>query len=497
MFQGSKSEKELNYRAFPFRASAIDAVILTHAHIDHSGLIPKLVKGGFTGPVVATRATVDLCAVMLPDSGHIQEVEVEQLNWRNARRGRGEVTPIYTAEDAAACLTRFRPVSHRTWIDVVEGIRARFWNAGHLLGSASVEVEIAPEQEGRRPTRLLFSGDIGPDNKLLHPNPEAPGDFDFVVCESTYGDRVRGATSPDHRRRALRDEVLAARRGDGALLIPSFAVERTQELLVDLVGLMEAGEIPACHIFIDSPLATKASAIFARHARDLDEGAALARALHSHHVHFSETVEQSKALDRLRDFHIVIAASGMSEAGRIRHRLKNWLWREEGTILLVGFQAQGTLGRILLDGASAVRIQGEDIKVRARIRSLDLYSGHADAEELTAWVKERLPIGRNVFLVHGEPAAVEGLQGRLSMLLPADHIIAPALDAAYELTGSGAQIVEAEHPRRVSEATVGHLDWLNDLSKLMLDINEAVDQAADERARGVILRRLRRALEGT
>jgi metallo-beta-lactamase family protein len=274
-------------------------------------------------------------------------------------------------------------------------------------------------------------------------------------------------------------------------------VERTQELLVDLVGLMESGEIPACHIFIDSPLATKASAIFERHARELDEGTALAQALHSHHVHFTGTVEQSKALDRLRDFHIVIAASGMCEAGRIRHRLKNWLWREGGTVLLVGFQAQGTLGRILLDGAPAVRIQGDDMKVRARIRSLDLYSGHADAEELTTWVKERLPISRNIFLVHGEPGAIEGLQSRLSTLLPADHIITPALDAAYELSGSSARIVEAERPRRAPEATVGHLDWHNDLSKLMLDINEAIEQAADERARGVILRRLRRALQGT
>jgi metallo-beta-lactamase family protein len=280
------------------------------------------------------------------------------------------------------------------------------------------------------------------------------------------------------------------------LLIPSFAVERTQELLVDLVTLMDEGDFQPCQIFIDSPLATKASAIFKRHARELDEGSALIRALESHRVHFTESVEQSKALDRMRDFHIVIAASGMCEAGRIRHRLKNWLWREEGTVLLVGFQAQGTLGRILLDGASAVRIQGDDIKVRARIRSLDLYSGHADAAGLTQWVKERLPIAHNLFLTHGEEAGIEGFRTELSSIMDPEVIIAPSLDAAYELTPQGARAAEMHRPRRVAEASLGHLDWHNELSKLLLDINERVDQAADERARAVVIRRLRRALEG-
>jgi metallo-beta-lactamase family protein len=497
MFQGSKSEKELNYRAFPFRGAAIDAMILTHAHIDHSGLIPKLVKDGFAGPIFATGATLDLCAVMLPDSGHIQEMEVEQLNRRNLRRGRREVTPIYTAEEALACLPQFRPVPYEEWTAVADGIRARCWNAGHLLGSASVEIEVEPDRQGGAPNRILFSGDIGPDHKLLHPDPEAPRSFDFAICESTYGDRERGPASVERRRGALRDEVVAAARPSGALLVPSFAVERTQELLVDFVALMESRAIPDTPIFIDSPLATKASAIFKRHARELEDGAALVRALEHRRVHFTESVEQSKALDRLREFHIVIAASGMCEAGRIRHRLKNWLWREEGTVLLVGFQAQGTLGRILLDGASAVRIQGEDITVRARIRSLDLYSGHADATELVAWVEERLPIAHEVFLVHGEEQAMAALRARLSPALPQERIELPLLDAAYELTPAGARVVEADRPRRVPDGSLGQLDWHNDLSKLFLDINEAVDRAADERARGVILRRLRRALEGT
>jgi metallo-beta-lactamase family protein len=293
----------------------------------------------------------------------------------------------------------------------------------------------------------------------------------------------------------LRDEVREAAKPGGALLIPSFAVERTQELLVDLVGLMDSGEIPKTPIIIDSPLATRASAIFERHAHELDEGPALVRALNSHHVRFTESVEQSKALDRLRDFHIVIAASGMCEAGRIRHRLRNWLWREEATVLIVGYQAEGTLGRILLEGASAVRIQGDEIKVRARIRSLDLYSGHADGPELAAWVKERLPIRRAIFLVHGEEPARAALRDRLSGFMPPEQVFTPRLDDVVELAPSGARAMAPEHPPRIERERVGKLDWHNDLSKLLLEISDGVESAANERARAIVIRRLRRALE--
>jgi metallo-beta-lactamase family protein len=293
LFQGSKTEKELNYRDFPFRPDSIQAVVLTHAHIDHSGLIPKLVKHGFDGPIFATRATVDLCSVMLPDSGHIQEMEVEQLNRRNARRGRAAVEAIYTAEDATACLTSFRPVAYEEWTIVAPGLRCRFWNAGHLLGSASIEMEVATAGADG-PLRLLFSGDIGPDHKLLQFDPEAPQGFDYVICESTYGDTDRDDASPGRRLALLREEVLSAAKPSGALLIPSFAVERTQELLVDLIGLMQAGEIPSTPVFIDSPLATKASAIFANHAGEIEDGEALERALGARQIRFTETVERAR-----------------------------------------------------------------------------------------------------------------------------------------------------------------------------------------------------------
>ena len=250
LFQGSKTEKELNYRSFPFAPKGITAVVLSHAHIDHSGLLPKLFKTGFRGPIYATPATTDLAGVMLPNSAYIQEIEVEQLNKRNARRNLDPVEPIYGTSDAMACLERFRPVSYATWFDVSPDIRARFWNAGHLLGSASVEVEVR-DADGNPPLRLLFSADIGPNFKLLHPDPDGPNDLDYVICEGTYGGTDRDDATAKGRRTVLRNEVRAARNSNGALLIPSFAVERAQELISDLAQLMSEGELPTIPIYVE------------------------------------------------------------------------------------------------------------------------------------------------------------------------------------------------------------------------------------------------------
>jgi len=491
MFQGSKTEKTLNYRPFPFEAPALSAVLLTHAHIDHSGLLPKLAKDGFTGPIHCTPATADLCHVMLPDSAHIQESEVEMLNRRNRRRGGDDITPIYDAADAERTLALLRPEALDGWFTVLPGLRARFWNAGHLLGSASIELDLSSPNP---PLKLLFSGDIGPDSKLLQPEPEGPSGIDYLICESTYGDVDRIEASDERRRATLRDEVRAAWRDDGVLLIPTFAVERAQELIADLTTLMMAGDIPFCPIHVDSPMATKATAIFRAHAKDLDNGAALLEGLRTHHLRFTETVEQSKALAHARGFHIILAASGMCEAGRIRHHLKNWLSHDAATLLLVGYQAEATLGRLLLDGARNVRIQGEEFPVRARVRSIDLYSGHADGPELVGWITERQPIRHAIFLTHGEEEAMAGLAARLQGVVPAGKIVIPALDESFDLTVDGFTRRAGPEPR-IPPEQVARVDWHNDVSRLMLDVSEALRATADDRARNALIRRLRRALE--
>lgn len=495
LFQGQKTLKQLNYGAFPFRPADIDAVLLTHAHIDHSGLLPKVVRNGFSGRILATRGTIDLCSYMLPDAGSIQESEVAALNRRNASRGRAEVTPIYTQADAVGTLQFFAPVEYEKWVDVLPGVRARYWNAGHLLGSASIEIECA-DGTSPKPLRILASGDIGPDAKLLQPDPEAPAGFDYVISESTYGNRERPPITPIARRERLAAEVREAAVRKGPLLIPAFAVERTQELIVDLVELMERGEVPAAAIFLDSPLAIRATEVFRQHASSLDQGMDVARLLNSAQLRFTETVEESKAIAKLTGFHIIIAASGMCDAGRIRHHLKNWLWNARATVLLVGFQPQGTLGRFLVEGAKAVRIWGNEIKVAARIRSLDDYSGHADGAELARWIAARRPIDRGLFLVHGEETAIAALAELVSeRILPAARVFQPLLDDVYELSAGVPTPRDGPHRRRLAPEAVVALDWHNDMSKLMLDINDCIAAAADDRARGVIVRRLRRALD--
>jgi metallo-beta-lactamase family protein len=495
MVQGSKTERELNYRDFPFRPHEIDAVILTHAHIDHSGLIPKLCKLGFDGPIYTITATADLCSIMLPDSGHIQEMEVQQLNHRNRSKGRQAVEPIYTFDDATACLTQFRPVSYHQWITVLPDMRARFWNAGHLLGSASVEIECGDGKQAGTITRLLFSGDIGTHAKLLEQGAEGPSDIDHLICESTYGGTDRSDIDEDKHRAILLREVTEARHRKGPLLIPSFAVERTQELLVDLMSLLESGQIDPCPIFIDSPLATRASEIFARHAGSIRNGAALVRAMQQKNVRFTETREQSMAISRIGGFHIIISASGMCEAGRIRHHLKDWLWRPEATVLLVGYQANGSLGRTLLEGVRHVRMMGSEIEVRATIRSMDVYSGHADAPELLEWVKARLPIKGTIFLVHGESEAQAALQAALQSQLHHQAVRLPALDETYRLKGRDATPEHSTYEPRLPAEIPGSKDWNNDFTQLIFDLKQAMHHEQDEKGRARLIRKIRQALD--
>ncbi|MDX2222752.1 MAG: MBL fold metallo-hydrolase [Rhodospirillaceae bacterium] len=500
MFQGTKTIKALNYGAFPFAPDSIAAVIATHAHIDHCGLVPKLIAAGFSGPVHATPASADLMTYVLPDSGYIQEIEVERLNRRNRQRGQPQVEPIYTRAIAEHALQRLRPQGYDRWFDVAPGLRARFWNAGHILGSASVEIEARERLDGAADgttgrsdaIRILFSGDIGPSDKSFHTNPQAPAGLDIVVMESTYGGTVRAARSPARRRKILLAELRAALRAGGMILIPAFAVERTQELLVDLDALMDAGELPALPIFVDSPLARHATKVFDRHLADIDGDGT--HPFRRANVRFVETAEESKRLNRLRGGAIIMAGSGMCDAGRIRHHLKAHLGRADTTVLLVGYQAPGTLGRLLADGTKIVRIHGEETAVGARIRLLDEYSGHADAPHLAAWLAARAPVAHQTFLVHGEEAARAALAARLraggvrKLHLPVHG------ETVRLARRDGARTIRVRAGLDV--AAVAAADWHNAYAATVIDLKAQLAGLPSDAARHKLLKKLRADLSG-
>ena len=493
MFQGSKTEKELNYKPFPFDATKIDAVLLTHAHIDHSGMLPKLMRAGFKGPIHSTPGTKALASFLLPDSGGIQEMEVEQLNRRNQRFGNPEVTPVYTKRDAIACLELFRTAPLNTWVQVRPGIRARWWNAGHILGAGSIEVEIT---DGGAVERLLFSGDIGTGNSEFAADPTGPSGVDHIVMESTYGDQVREFLSPEQRQAKLVDEMQKAHALGGPLLIPAFAVERTQELVVDLLNAMNSGLAPRGPIFVDSPLAIRAMDTYLKYGRDDDGSNPFKDLRESNWLQFTESVDESKNIERVKGWHVIVSSSGMCDAGRVRHHLRHLLWQQNATVMLVGYQAIGTLGRMLRDGKKTVRIMGDEITVNATIRALDIYSGHADANGLIAWVKARAPVSGSVFLVHGEPESRTGFQQRLIQSgLVGDRVIAPALDQSYSLEPGKAATADAEKPARIAPQATGRLDWHNRRAELLSAINQKLFAAKSDADREAILAKLNTSLE--
>ncbi|MBI3515067.1 MAG: MBL fold metallo-hydrolase [Proteobacteria bacterium] len=492
LFQGSKSLKALNYGVFPVDPRTVHAVLLTHAHIDHSGLIPKLFNHGYRGLVHATAATRDLLSCMLPDCGHIQEYEVEQLNRRRRQRGEPPVEPIYTQHQAEACLSRIKSVSYDAWFAAAPGIRARFWDAGHMLGSASVEIELASAD--RAPVRLLFSGDLGNQDKSLHAGAGAPSGVDYAIVEATYGGRARPRVAPEQRRALLSRELDQALGLGGNVVIPVFAVERAQELLFDLGVLHAAGRLPHCEIFLDSPLAVRSTEIFERYRSTLGEAAGLEHPFRPANVHFVGNVEDSRRLNRIRSGAVILAASGMCEAGRVRHHLKHNLWRAESTVLLVGHQASGTLGRILLDGAMAVQIMGEAVRIRARIRMLDVYSAHPDHNGLVRWIGERAPIRRAIVLTHGETAAIDALARELMRALPGcPAVLQPALGATLALDGAATPTLEPGTPR-LAEPGAAAADWHNAYADLRLRLDAAVRGAPDERSREALIGRVRAML---
>lgn len=495
LFQGHKTVKELNYGNFPFNPERIDFVLLTHAHIDHSGLIPKLYKSGFKGPVYTTDGTRDLLTIMLPDSGYIHETEVKYVNRRQAQRGLPPVSPIYTREDAVQCLNNIRTVSLCDWLEPGLGIRARFWNAGHILGSASIEIDLPNPEDSASPIKLLFSGDIGPDEKLFHPDPEAPRNVDYLFVESTYGSRDRKDTPLEKRRDILKKEIHIAMRARGNLIIPAFAIERTQELLYDIDTLMQDKDIPNIRVYLDSPLAVQATKIFKKHRDSLDDLENGTHPFSGEHLTLITEVEDSKALNQISSGAIIMAASGMCEAGRIRHHLKNNLWNPLTTILFVGYQAPGTMGHLLVNGAKKVRIHGQEITVRANIRTIDCYSAHADRKELIQWVQARQPVNKGVFLVHGEADARASFQkGLIDAGIHSYLIRTPNLDDIYTLPKEADPERIADGARLPAEKAEAKMDWHNEYAMALLELAEELRSLPTPESRHALLEDIRQII---
>jgi len=484
LFQGSRSLEAFNLEPFDFEPSQIDAVVLTHAHIDHSGLLPRLSAEGFRGAIWCTQETSDLLEYMLADAGRIQESEAERRNRRRDRAGDEAFRPIYTEADALDAWRQTRPVEREAWFEPAPGFRARLWNAGHILGSASAEIEASG-------TRVLFSGDLGPENKAFYPDPEAPAGVDHVVCESTYGDRERDKVTIEDRRKLLEAEILAARARGGNLVIPTFALERTQELLLDIATLSDSNRIGQATVYVDSPLANQATTVFERYAKQLEDAGDPGIFRHPS-IHYVNDVSESIRLNSVSGA-IILAASGMCEAGRIRHHLFHNLHRRDSTILFVGFQAEGTLGRIILEGTKRVRISGRDVEVRAQIRRIDSYSAHADQGELLEWVAARGPIAGSLFLDHGESGAIEELRRLVQSRDLASPVVVPEIGERYELLpGKPARRVATGRLER--QRAIGR-DWQNAYADLAANLKRKLAAIRDNAAREKAIEEMRLVLD--
>ncbi len=443
MYQGKVTEEFENSDPFLYDVNSIDFMLLTHAHIDHSGRIPKLYNEGFRGNIYATKATCDLCEIMLPDSGHIQEVEVVWKNKKRIRQGEKALPPLYTAEDAYKCLEIFKPVDYDDIVEIDDNISVRFNDAGHMLGSSIIEVWVT---EDGKTKKIVFTGDLGNNDLPLLDSPTMISNADYLVMESTYGNRLH--IRNDDKAKMFLDIVSETLDNGGRVIIPSFAVGRTQEILYEIDKLKEEFSqdeefarkyetLMKVPVYVDSPLAISATEVFKKNV-DLFEDEIQEKIkrgdnpLEFNGLQFTQTAEESKALNQDTRPAIILSASGMCDVGRIKHHLKHNLWNPKSTILFVGYQAPGTLGRSIVEGAKKVKIFGEEIAVNARVEYIEGYSGHADQTWLLNFIYSFTNPPKHVFLVHGEPEGQLELKEKIEQTSECKVII-PNFGDSFEL----------------------------------------------------------------
>ena len=488
MFQGREELEEENYNPFDYDPKEIDFMLLTHAHIDHSGRIPKLYNEGFRGPIYAQKATCDLCSIMLPDSGHIQEMEAEWKNKKRLRKGEETKPPLYTAEDAIKSQELFVPVKYDEIIQVDENIFVRFNDAGHMLGSSIIEVWT---KEDGKETKTVFSGDIGNNDIPLLSSPTMIESCDYLVMESTYGSRLH--MKNDEKAEIFLDVVSETIDNGGTVVIPSFAVGRTQEILYELEKIKEKKHdeefnrkyktLMKVPVYVDSPLAISATEIFKKNT-DLFEDEIREKIeagnnpLEFPGLKFTRTADESKALNESQEPSIIISASGMCDVGRIKHHLKHNIWNPKSTILFVGYQAPGTLGHSIVNGAKKVTIFGEEMAVNARIEYIEGYSGHADQEWLMNFVYSFISKPKHIFLVHGEDDSQTVLKNKI-LEGTGIGVSIPEYGETYELSDE-LKIVNKLKPRKtrtLKQEVLSRLDKLDDEIK---DMETIVRQDMDD-----------------
>ena len=487
MFQGGSAERKMNFEPLPYNPAEIDFVILTHAHIDHSGRIPLLFKQGFNGSILCTKPTADLCSIMLPDSAHIQEMDVEYKNRKRKRSGEAMLEPLYNSTDAAKSLEYFRGVQYDQIIKVNDEISIRFRDAGHILGSASVEVWC---REDDQTTKVVFSGDIGKFDTPIIRDPELIEGADFLVMESTYGNKRHQITK--NREEIMFNIIEETLNRGGTVIIPSFSVGRTQEMIygfnkqIDLRNRFKA--IRNVPVYVDSPLASSATDIFKKNTEVFDDEAknyifSGDNPLDFDNLIFTRTVDESKAINLYEGPKIIISSSGMCDAGRIKHHLKHNLWKSNTTVLFVGYQAPGTLGRRILDGASQVRIFGDTVDVRARIEMIDGFSGHGDMDDLDFYLSGFKKIPNKIFLVHGEENQLNGFAHRIEENLKCDVII-PSYGQQFLVTCDECIERTPEPLRILHEHKFNKLALLNVIKNVMEEAEDIKTMISHEHING-------------